>query len=63
MGSEGGKKLLEIHGREHFVELGKKGAAEFYRLYKWCPVPGGSGWCIVRKLDNKIIKVLNAKPF
>ncbi len=65
MGSEGGRKLLELHGREYFVELGKKGAAEFNRLYRWAPVPLQAGaWCIVRRLDNKIVKVLNnGKPF
>lgn len=62
MGSDGGKKLFELKGREYFVELGKLGAAAFYRLYDWKPTPNG-GWCIVRKLDNKIIKVLNERPF
>lgn len=62
MGSEGGKKLLELHGRDYFVELGKKGAEAFYRLYRWAPVPLGK-WAIIRKLDNKIIKVINDKPF
>jgi hypothetical protein len=62
MGSEGGKKLLELKGRAYFVELGKKGAKEFYRLYSWKAVPLG-GWALVRKLDNKIIKVLNVRPF
>lgn len=62
MGSAGGKKILELRGREYFVELGKKGAKAFYRKYKWATVPVVR-YAIVRKSDNVIIKIIGEMPF
>lgn len=62
MSAAGGKALVEKYGVKHMAEIGRRGAAMFYQRYKWIPA-GTSGWALVRKSDDVIIRTVGVRPF
>ena len=53
--------LLDQRGPEHMRQIGRKGARAFYRKYKFVPA-GQSGWAIVSRADNTVIRTLSVLP-
>lgn len=53
-GRLGGLATVAKFGRNYMRELGRKGAAEFWRKYSLKPY-GQYQWAIVRREDNVII--------
>lgn len=53
--------LIEQRGLEHMRQIGKRGAKTFYRRYKFVPA-GTSGWAIVSRADNTVIRTLGVLP-
>lgn len=53
--------LIEQRGTDHMRAIGKRGARAFYRKYKFVPA-GQSGWAIVSRADNTVIRTLGVLP-
>lgn len=55
-GRLGGKKTLEVYGKEYYSELGRRGAAAFWEKYYLVPV-NLTQFAIVRKIDNRVVSI------
>jgi general stress protein YciG len=53
-GSKGGRATFQKHGREHFQQIGKRGAATTWTRYFLAPI-GQTEYAMVERSTNKII--------
>ena len=61
-GRRGGQATAARHGREHMQQIGRRGAATFWRRYAMKPA-GVSGWAIIRRADGQVINFIGGRPF
>lgn len=50
---KGGRALVEKHGVDHMINIGKRGAIALHERYKLQPC-GVAGWCLVDRRTNEI---------
>ena len=53
--------LLDQRGADYMRAIGKRGAKAFCRKYKFVPA-GQSGWAIVSRADNTVVRTLGVLP-
>ncbi|WKZ34858.1 MAG: hypothetical protein QY332_14660 [Anaerolineales bacterium] len=56
----GGLVTLARHGRKHFANIGRRGAAVFWRLYKFVPA-GRSDFAVVKIETGVIVAYLSGR--
>lgn len=62
-GRIGGQHTVERHGKDHMVEIARKGAQVFHERYYLAPV-GSNDFAIVnRKTNEPIGKTINGSVF
>ena len=58
----GGLAVLRKYGHSHFSTIGRRGAATFWRRYKFAPV-GTSQFAVIRRRDGVAVAFLSGIPF
>ncbi|HMV28540.1 MAG TPA: hypothetical protein PKE23_04090 [Anaerolineales bacterium] len=61
-GRRGGLATLAKHGKDHFSKIGKRGAATFWKRYKFEPT-GLNDFAIVKRETREVIAFLSGRPF
>lgn len=61
-GRRGGLATLAKHGKDHFAKIGKRGAATFWKRYKF-EATGTSDFAIVKRETREIVAFLSGRPF
>lgn len=61
-GKRGGLATLARHGKSHFQKIGKRGAAVFWKLYRFEPA-GMSDFAIVHRETGEVKNFISGKPW
>lgn len=61
-GRIGGMETLRRHGRDHFREIGRRGAVIFWKRYLLAPA-GQSDYAIISRATGKVIAFLSGRSF
>ncbi len=61
-GSKGGRVTVQRHGREHMQRIGRKGAATFWKLYRFTPT-GLNDFAVIKRDTGEAIAFLSGKSW
>jgi hypothetical protein len=61
-GKRGGLATLAKYGKDHFKQIGKRGAAVFHRRYSLSPF-GMDDFAVVKRETGEVIAFLSGRPY